>query len=289
MYYINEGIKSIRRHLGVFCGSVCIIAVCLALLGSAVLVIFNLGQNLNDLIEENEFVAYAVKDWDTEENEALEMRMDALENVEKAEYISPEEAMESFRTRMSGENLYQSLPENLLPARFLVSVEDIDLLQETADEITAMEEIDHCTLALSLARALSTTKKTCTALAIFLLAALLMISVFIISNSVRLAMKGREEEIAVMKIVGATNHFIRGPYVVEGMLLGAVSGVLGFSMIFVFYAIIRKIFFIYQFNELFHMAAFKDVWMQMLPSCLVFSILLGGVGTLVALRKLLDV
>ncbi len=290
MYYINEGMKNIRRHKGIFFGSVSIIAVCLALLGSAVLIIANLNYNLSHIISENEFIAYAVSDWDVADAEKLTDKLLSVDNVASVTYISPEDAMENFQSRMvTTSEYYLRLPSDLLPARFTVSVSNIDLLQQTSDAVEKLDEIDHNTLALGLARVLSTTQKTFTAMAVFLLAALLMISLFIISNTVRLAMKGREEEIAVMKIVGATNHFIRAPYLVEGLGLGALSGIFGFVFIFIFYSIIQRIFLIYHFTELFNILRFSTIWHFILPVCVLSSVLIGVFGTLLSLRKLLEV
>lgn len=290
MYFIKEGFKGIRKHLFVFCASVGVIAACFVLTGSVLLLALNLDYNLENLMEENEFIAYVEMELSSEQAASLATEISAIDNVAGLTYISSEEALGSYVARVGGSSqLYQDLPEDLLPARYSVSVEDIDMLRETAEQVEEMEGISHISMALSVAEGFSATKKTCLSIAAFLLVVLLLVSVFIITNSIRLAMKGREEEIAVMKMVGATNNFVRGPFVVEGTVLGVLSGAAAFGLEYGFYTVIQTIMDSYRFSEMFYVIRFERIKLLILLVYLGCGLLMGIFSSMVAIRRLLKV
>ncbi|MCD8127257.1 MAG: permease-like cell division protein FtsX [Clostridiales bacterium] len=290
IYYIREGFRGIRRHLLMFLGSVAVITACLMLTGSFALLAENLDYNIGQLIDENEFVAYLETDMDADEAAGMESNIRAVDNVRDVIYISSEQAMENYLERLEESGrLFADLPEDLLPARYTVYVEDIDRLEETSQQVAALDGVDHVTVSLSVAEGFSSTRKVIVAVAALLLAALLAASLLVIFNTTRMAMQGREDEIAVMKMVGATNGFVRAPFVIEGAVMGLVSGALACALERGFYEVFQQIVESYQMADLFYIIPFRQV------RTVVFAVYLGGglfigiFGSVSAIRRLLKV
>lgn len=273
-----------------FFASVGIITACLVLTGSFALLAYNLDFNLNNLISENEFVAYVDPELSDAQARALQSSIEAAENVTEVHYISSQEAMASYLERLGGGGqLYAELPEDLLPARYAVHIAQIDLLEQTAEKVESLDGVSHISMSLSVAQGFSSTKKASIAVALFLLVILLAVSLFIISNSIRMALQGREEEIAVMKLVGATNRFIRGPFLVEGLLLGVLSSLCAFALECGFYLVVQRILAAYQIAELFSIIPFGRLAPWLLLAYLGSGIFIGVFGSMIAIRRLLNV
>jgi cell division transport system permease protein len=291
IYFIQEGFKGIRKHGFMFLISVGVIAACLVLTGSFTLVGINLDYNLNNLLmDENEFIAYIDPELDEEQGKALGEKLSKVANIVDYQYISSEEAMEKFKaSRSENQELYDNLPSDMLQARYSIHVQDIGLMEETTQQVEELEEITDITASLTVAKMLASTKRVTVTLASFLLVILLLVSLFIISNTIRMAMESREEEIAVMKIVGATNGFVRAPFLVEGCMMGLCSGLVAFALEWVFYAAILRILENYQFNELFYTVPFQQLWGPVLFCYVAGSLLIGVCSSMIAIRRLLKV
>ncbi|MCD8189150.1 MAG: permease-like cell division protein FtsX [Clostridiales bacterium] len=290
IYYIREGFLGIRRHLLVFLGSVCVITACLTLTGSFALLAQNLNYNIAQLINENEFVAYLEDGMDDDQAEEMEATLEAVDNVRDAVYVSSTQAMENYLTWLEDNGrLFADLPEDLLPARYLIYVEDIDQLEATSNRVAAMDGVDHVSVSLSVAEGFSSARKVILTVAAFLLAALLAASLLLIFNNTHLSMQGREEEIAVMKMVGATNGFVRGPFVVEGTVIGLVSGLLSFALERGVYEVFQRIVESYQFSDLFYVIPFRQLRAAVFAVYLGGALLIGIFGSITAIRRLLKV
>ncbi|MCD7830429.1 MAG: permease-like cell division protein FtsX [Clostridiales bacterium] len=290
IYYIREGFRGIRRHLLMFFGSVAVIAACLTLTGSFALLAENLNYNVDQLIDENEFVAYLEDGMAADEAEALGADIEAVDNVREAVYISSEQAMETYKARLEESGrLFADLPEDLLPARYTVYVEDIDQLETTVAQVEAIDGVNHVSVSLTVAEGFSSTRRVILAVAGFLLAALLAASLLIIFYTIRMTMQRRMEEISVMKIVGATNGFVRGPFVVEGIVMGLASGALSCVLERAFYEVFQQIVESYQFSDLFYVIPFRQVRTVVFTVFLCGGLFIGIFGSVTAIRKLLKV
>lgn len=290
MYFFKEGFQGIRRHPVAFFGSCVIIAVCLALTTSCLLLWVNLDRTLDAIINENEFVAYVDPALDEKAQQALGEQISNTENVSRMEYISSQEAMERYQERMGGDkDAYRGLPDDLLQPRFTVGVKEIGRMEETSQAVEKLQGITHVSVAVSVARGFSAMQKTVARVGLFLLGVLLVVSLLIISNSIRLAMQGREQEIAIMKMVGATNLFIQGPFMIEGTLLGLLGGGLAFLLEWGFYDVIQRIIDSYKITELLYVLPFSGICLWILLGCVLTGLCIGVFSSLIAIRKYLRV
>lgn len=228
-YYIKEGFVSLFTHGFMSFASVCMIVACLLIMGSFTLVAVNLDHNLNRLEDENEFVVYIDESLEESEARALQGKIEAIPNVTTATFTSREEAMADYVADKDSE-LFQNLPASVLRHRFSIRVENIEKLEVTVKKVADLPEVANYNAAFEVADGLVTARNVAGGIALILIAVLFFMSLFIISNTIKLATFTRRDEIAIMKMCGATNGFIRWPFVFEGLILGLLGAAIAFFL-----------------------------------------------------------
>ena len=203
--------------------AVCMIVACLLIMGSFSLVALNMDRMLSDLEAENQFMIYIDEELSESQARTILGKIILIPNVNEAIFISREEAMENFLADKQDSPLFMDLPDSAFRHRYAISVVDIEHMRETAEAVGAIEGVVNRSVELELAEGFVAVRNIATAIAVILILILFAVSLFIISNTIRLATFSRREEIAIMKMCGATDAFIRWPFVVEGLLLGLVG------------------------------------------------------------------
>lgn len=227
-YLIREGFRSIKTHRFMSFASVTIIMACLIIMGSVTLLSFNIDALIKDLEGQNEVVAFVDETIaDPVEAAALESSLRLIDNVEDTEFVSREEAMDAFMSKYD-ENLMEGIDASVFRHRFVIHLTDIALMGETKAALESVPGIVKVNAHLEYASAFITLRNIVSAVSLVLTVILVFVSVFIMSNTIKLTTFGRREEIAIMKMVGATNSFIRLPFVIEGLVLGVLGGGLAF-------------------------------------------------------------
>ena len=227
-YLIREGFRSIKTHAFMSFASVTIIMACLIIMGSVTLLSFNIDAVIRDLENENEIVAF-VDDSIQDIGQALQLegQIRAVYNVESVEFVSRESAMEAFMSKYD-KNLMEGVDPTVFRHRYIIHLTDISLMAQTKAALEAVSGIAKVNAHLEYASAFISLRNIVSAVSLVLTVILVFVSVFIMSNTIKLTTFGRREEIAIMKMVGATNSFIRLPFVVEGLVLGLLGGGLAF-------------------------------------------------------------
>lgn len=233
-YFIREGLRGLTSHRAFAFAAIGIIAACLIITGSVALVVVNLEHNLNRLMGENEILAYIDESYSQEEAQALEETLQAIANVSDCTFVNREDALESYLDGLENDTLYTDLPATVLRDRYVIHVEDITTLTDTVNQVEAVKGVVKVSAAMDVVNGFITVRNVAAGVAVILLGVLLVVSFFIISNAIKMATIHRAEEIAIMKIVGATNAFVRWPFVVEGIVLGLTSASLPASSSLVF-------------------------------------------------------
>lgn len=287
-YYIKEGVHAIFAHGFMSFAAICMIVACLLIMGTFSLVAVNLEHNLSKLEDENEFLVYIDEALTEEEAKALEPVIEEIDNVSDASFVTREQAMESFLEEKDSE-LFSTLPASVLRHRFSVHVSDIEKLDETVEKVANLPEVANYYAAFEVADGLVAARNVASAIALTLIAILFLISLFIICNTIKLATFTRREEVAIMKMCGATNGFIRWPFVFEGIILGLVGAIIAFVLQWGIYLLFTQGFTtgnglafieIVSFDKLFH-------WVLAIFGGAGFVIGVGG--SLLAIRKFLQV
>ena len=227
-YYIKEGITSIFNHSLMSFASVCIIIAFLIIMGSFILLAMNINALIGDLEADNIIMAFVHESISDDDANRLGNRIRAIPNVASVVFESREEAGERFLGRYEDQERFRDIDYTIFRHRYLIYVTDVALLAETQQALRYIREIDSVTANLAVASALVTVRTVVSWVSIIMIGILLAISLFIMSNTIKLATFERREEIAIMKMVGATNSFIRWPFLFEGFILGITGSLIAF-------------------------------------------------------------
>lgn len=227
-YYIKEGASSIITHGFMSFASVCIIIACLIIMGCFTLLALNVNSIISQFENENVVLAYVGDDLSFEEAAALESQIESIPNVEYATFISRDDAMASFVNNFQEQTLFEGIDSTVLRHRFAVYMRDISMTELTQNDLITIEGIDQANANLDIVKGFVAVRNIVSGVSFILVAILLVISLFIMSNTIKLATFDRRDEIAIMKMVGATNSFIRWPFVFQGFILGTVGALSAF-------------------------------------------------------------
>ena len=288
-YYFSEGFHSIFTHGFMSFAAVCMIVACLLIMGSFSLVAVNLDHMLGDLEKENEFLAYVDDSYSEEDARALQTKLEAIPNVAQVTFVTRAEALDEFKAGREENPLLDDLPATVLRDRYRIHVDDIEQLKETSDQVAQVEGIADISVAYEIAQGFVLVRNIATGVAVVLIAILVVVSLFIIANTIKLATFYRREEIAIMKMCGATNAFVQWPFVVEGFLLGLTGALFAFFAQWGIYEMVGKV--IVQGNglSLLTMLSYGSMAGTILAVFCGTGMLIGVGGSLIAIHKFLQV
>ncbi len=289
-YLIREGFRSIKTHRFMSFATVTIIMACLIIIGSVSLLAVNIDKLISELESQNEVVAFVDDTIITQESTARELAgaLEAVDNVESVEFVSRTEAMDSFMSQYD-EDLMEGIDETVFRHRFVIHLVDIAEMAQTKAALESIPGIFKVRAHLEYADTFVTVRNIVSVISFILAVILVFVSVFIMSNTVKLATFGRREEIAIMKMVGATNSFIRLPFVVEGLVLGILGGGLAFFAEWGLYGLLSGRLMGTLTGSFLTMVPFKSVALPVLIFYLCTGILVGVFGGVNAIRNYLKV
>ncbi|MCD8211734.1 MAG: permease-like cell division protein FtsX [Oscillospiraceae bacterium] len=287
-YYIKEGFLSIFAHGLMSFAAVCMMIACLLIMGTFILIAVDLDYNLSLLQQENEFLVYLDEDMSEEDARALQSTIEEIPNVASAEFTSRDDAWEEFTEDQDNE-LYDTLDSSVVRHRYSIRVDDISKLDETVAAVNDLDEVVNYRASFEVADGLISARNVAFIVAAVIIIVLLLITLFIVYNTVRLATFSRRDEIAVMKIVGATNRFIRWPFIVEGMILGAVGAIIAFFLEWGIYTLIVDAIDRGGLMSVVQMLSFSQLWAPILIAFGAFGLLIGALGSAFAVTKYLRV
>jgi cell division transport system permease protein len=268
--------------------AVCMIVACLIIMGSFSLVAVNANQMLGQLESENEFLAYIDETYTDAQIQALMVQIEQMDNVASVTFTSKEDA-KSVYLKGHDDGLYQSLPDEVFRDRFAIHVTDLEQFSETVAAVAALDGIVNYRAEPEIADGFVMVRNVASALATILVVILVIISLFIIANTIKLATFTRRDEIAIMKMCGATNWFIRWPFVVEGLILGLTGAVVAFFLMWVIYTAIYTAIADSGALTLFALIPFKSMAWNVLGVFAVTGVVIGAGGSVLAIRKFLQV
>lgn len=288
-YYCSEGVHSIFTHGFMSFAAVCMIVACLLIMGSFSLVAVNLDNMLGDLEAENEFLAYIDETYTEDQAKALQSQIEAIPNVAEVTFVSRDEALDDFRAGREENPLLSDLDGSVLRDRYRIHVDDIEQLEQTVKQVEQVEGIADTNAAYEVAQGFVTVRNIAAGVAIVLVSILAVVSLFIIANTTKLAFFYRREEIAIMKMCGATNAFIRWPFIVQGMILGLAGAIVAFFLQWGVYELVGKAVIQSDGLSLVTILPFTSLIVNILPVFCGAGLLIGVVGSVLAIRKFLQV
>lgn len=292
-YLIREGFSSITKHGFMSFASVTVIIACLIIMGSVSLLSVNIDALIKDLEDQNEVVAFVKEDMSEDEAKAVGSEIEALDNISEAEFVSRSDAMAAFMNKYD-ESLMEGIDETVFRHRYVIHLTDISQMADTEQALRNVPGIAKVNAHLDYAKIFVSIRNIVSVVSLVLIVMLVFVSMFIMSNTIKLASFSRREEIAIMKMVGANNSFIRLPFVVEGLVLGILGGGLAFFAEWGVYELITgKLIGSLAGSSLtsgiFNLVPFRAVALPVLIIYLAMGILVGAVGGVNAIKNYLKV
>ena len=194
-YLIKEGIKNIFIHGFMSFASITIIMACLIIIGSFTLLALNINSLIDTLESENQVIAYVDESFTTEEAMALKDEIEALDNVSEAEFVTRQEAMDSFVDQYQDQSLFNDIDASVFRDRYVVYLEDLTFMEDTVIKLGRVEGVADVNASLEIADGFVTLRNVISALSLVLLVILVVVSVFITSNTIKLAAFSRRERL----------------------------------------------------------------------------------------------
>lgn len=287
-YLTKEGFRNVWLNRLMSVASISVLLACLVMMGIAFMLIVNMQEIITNIEDANVIVAFVDDNADETKLEQVKTDLMKIKNVKSCEYVSKDDAREEQIANLGGdEELFKGV-ENLIPDSYRVVLDDLSLFDATLKEIQNVDGVQSVREDRELSQQVSKIRETVTYISFGVIIILLIVSLFIISNTIKITMFSRRLEIKIMKSVGATAWFIRWPFMVEGMLLGVIAGGLSLGLIWGVYEIVaRSIGGSFGFLMSSGLVPFTDHVLTLLIAFLAVGILTGAFGSAVSISKYL--
>ena len=288
-YLIKDGFRGIFRHGFMSFAAVCVTVACLLIVGSFSVLMYNVNLMVENLNRTNEVIAYIDEELPLHEAQNVQTQINLMDIVREATFVTREEALDKFVKEHQGEEAFSGVAAEDLRHRVVVVLnnnEDIEQAVALLEQINGVAEIK---ADYELAKGFSTLQNILHVASIAVISILLVVSLLIISNTVKLAMYDRRDEIAIMKMVGATNGFIRLPFVVEGFTLGMAGAAIAFFLEWIMYDALVKNIQSMDTLRLFSFVPFTELLWPMVAVFVAAGLFVGVLGSWTSIRKFMDV
>lgn len=283
-YLLREGFRNVWSNRMMSLVSIGILVVCLILTGAAGLVSVNVSRALSTVEGNNSITVYLSTDISTLEAMMVGQKIKETPNIKSCEFYSKEDAMKKYEDVLG--SLFTGLEgsENPLPDAFRITMDDLSLYKETVDNLSNINGVDSISDRSGTAEKLTKLNTFVTTAEVLVVLILGAVSLFIISNTIKVTMYSRRLEISVMKSVGATNWFIRVPFIVEGIIIGLVSALISILFLrLVYNGLIVSIDQVVPFTHI----SFDSLALPLSLSFLIVGIAFGLIGGIITIEKYL--
>ena len=293
-YFLKEGFSGLKKNLLMTVASIIAVAACISIMSFSYCVVSNLQYMLDQMEDSIGISVFLKGDLTSEDIENMKTTISGLDHVTNVTYISPADALDQLKDQWGAdEDIFIGLDDtnNPLSHSFQVELDQIESQDAVLAELQKIEGVDKVEYGQSLSEMLMSVSNVFQVAGILVMLVLGVISVMIIINTIRISVMNRRVEINIMKYVGATDWFIRWPFIIEGIIIGLIGAVLPMLVGMPMYGKTVSLFYNHiPFVENFvRFRVVGDVFSFVLPVALIFGILLGVVGSVTSIRKHLQV
>ena len=288
-YFIKEVYTSFKRNIWMTLASIFTVVLSLFILGFFSIVILNLNKMADTLESQVQISVYLKDDLSQEEIDETKETLSKIEGLQDIKFITREEAMENFKERLGDQQfLLDALDDtNPLPDSFSLTVTSPQQVKTIADTAAALDSVESASYSQDIVNHLFNLTHLIRLIGVALIILLTGAAIFIISNTIRLTVFARRKEIAIMKYVGATDWFIRWPFLLEGICLGFIGGGLATIFLYIVYnQVTQEIYEAMAFFPLIPQHPFID---YISLAILVAGIIIGALGSTISLKRFLKV
>lgn len=293
-YFLKEGFSGLKKNLLMTVASIIAVAACISIMSFSYCVVSNLQYMLDQMEDSIGISVFLKGDLTSEDIENMKTTISRLDHVTNVTYISPADALDQLKEQWGAdEDIFIGLDDtnNPLSHSFQVELDQIESQDAVLAELQKIEGVDKVEYGQSLSEMLMSVSNVFQVAGILVMLVLGVISVMIIINTIRISVMNRRVEINIMKYVGATDWFIRWPFIIEGIIIGLIGAILPMLVGMPMYGKTVSLFYNHiPFVENFvRFRVVGDVFSFVLPAALIFGILLGVVGSVTSIRKHLQV
>ena len=287
-YLTKEGVRNVWSNRLMSVASIAVLTSCLMLIGLAFMLYANINVALEDVQDQSVIMVYLEDDISEEDAAEAGKDIRLLSDVDEATFVSKEEAYQQQLESLGDDaSLMDGLEENPLPDAYTVELKTLDNYDNVVTQLKDIDNVYSVRGNSDLASQVRDIQRAVTIVCVGMIVMLLLVSLFIISNTVRVTMYNRRLEISIMKAVGATSWFIRYPFIIEGVILGIISGLLSEGLVFGLYQMtmsaISSVFSILGDGAL----PFGNYAVGMLISFLLVGIIAGAGGSIFSMNRYL--
>lgn len=287
-YLTHEGIKNIGINRLMSLASVAVLMSCLVMIGSAFMLFLNVDSLLKNIQAQNVIMVFADLDADDATVAQLKENIGKLDNIASIDFVPKEDAYKQVISSL-GDNasILSGVDDSFLPDGFKVTVSDMEFFTKTVNDIRGLPNVYSIQQNSDLAARLEKIRTAVSYISMGIVILLLVVAIFIIANTIKITMFSRKLEISIMKAVGATNSFIRWPFLVEGVTLGILAAILAWGILYGLYALtgeaLLTIFGVLGGS----LVSFWDYAVYIGIAFVVVSIIAGGFGSIISIGKYL--
>ena len=288
-YLTREGFRNLYVNRLMSIASVSVLFSCMVMIGLAFMIMVNINMFIGTVEEQNVIMVFVDDNATPAQTEALGNKICKQDNVSKCTFIPRDAGFEQLKSDMGDSSvLFEGLDENPLPDAYEVVLEDTELFDETVSNLKSLDNVMHIRENKQLASQLAGLRNMVSYISVGIIVLLLVVSLFIVSNTIRITMDSRRLEINIMKSVGATRWFIRWPFMVEGMMLGVISGLLAILAVWGVYAMAGR-FLTSMLSGLgmTGIVSFSKYGLILLALFLVLGLVAGAFGSAVSISRYL--
>lgn len=289
-YLFKEGYNNLRKHSSKTFSTMLIICATMLVLGIFIVLFQNVNANVKTVREEQGLQAL-IEDSATEEDiEYMRDELEQIPGVKSIEYLDKDKAFEDAKAIFEGQEYFlEGLSNvNIFPASFVIKFDRVEDSQQVKAEVEKIEGIYKVKYNETTIEAVVAISKIANIFLLGIGVVLLIVSIFIISNTIKLAVYSNKREIVIMRYIGATNRFIKTPFVVEGAIIGIISAIISFILISLAYVVLyARLPQIGSSFGVFGFIPYTQIWYQILIAYIVLGLFIGIFGSSISIRKYL--
>jgi len=292
-YIIKEGAVNTYRNKLMSLASVIIVMATLFIFGFFLLIALNLQLNINTLEDQPQLEAFCYTVLDDSQVSQVEGTIKSNADISQYQVVTKGQAFQKMKERLGNDaSILDDLDESFLPVSFIITLKDPKLASEvvkTLENTSGIEKVSYSQKTIDLITKISGWIQFVCG---FMIIVLLIISIFIISNTIKLTVFARRREINIMKYIGATDWFIRWPFVVEGVIIGIVAAIVAFIISSYGYNAVEGKFskdLITMSTDFFQFISIRDVWLRIIVLYSAIGIIVGALGSFLSIRRYLRV
>ncbi|MBV1817576.1 permease-like cell division protein FtsX [Anaerosalibacter bizertensis] len=288
---LKQGFQGMWRNRGMGIASVGSITAVLIILGMVLIMILSINNIVSETQNKfDEIQIFLEDDIKKEEIETIGNKIKSSDGVKNVKFLTKEEAMKDMKEDWGEEgDLLEGLEENPLPNSYIIQLEDIEYADAVVENIKGMKGIEEVKYYRDIIEKLLSTANYIRITGIIIIVILMAVSVFIISNTIKITVTARKREVNIMKYVGATNGYIRGPFIIEGILLGLIGALLSILIVnygydYLFKVINEKLYVLFTVYLVAPHTLLKDISIMFIA----IGVGIGTLGSLVSLKRFLN-